>query len=93
MQLCDCDLAPQLLVRLLLVRAEQARQYACQAPGGVLLTMRPPLGRLPGHGRRGRWRLVVVVVGLDLDDAPPPFRGLVVGVGPRQIDRGLALDG
>ena len=87
-------LAPQLLVRLLLVRAEQARQYACQAPGGVLLTMRPPLGRLPGHGRRGRRRLVVVVVvGLDLDDAPPPFRGLVFGVGPRQIDRGFALDG
>ena len=45
-----------------------------------------------GHGRRGHRRLVVVGLGLDLDDATPPFRGLVVGVGPRQIDRGLALD-
>ena len=36
---------------------------------------------------------IVVVVGLDLDDAPPPFRGLAFGVGPRQIDRGFALDG
>ena len=46
-----------------------------------------------GHGRRGRRRLVVVGLGLDLDDAPPPFRSLAFGVGPRQIDRGLALDG
>ena len=36
---------------------------------------------------------IVVVVGLDLDDATPPFRSLAFGVGPRRIDRGLALDG
>ena len=66
----------EVLVRLATVEVETA-----EFPADAKMLRGAPALADVGHGRRGP--RLVVVVGLDLDDATPPFRGLAFGVGPR----------